>query len=214
MTFHVISIFPESVENYCGFSILKKAKLNGLADYRFYNLRDYTQDKHGKVDDKPYGGGPGMVMTVQPIVDCVNKIKENLNSRKTKIVLFKPVGEKFTNLTAKKLSKKYSDIILICGRYEGIDARVEKILKPQIVSIGDYVLTGGEIPAMVVIDAVSRQIKGVLGDNESLEENRDSHSEFFTRPEVYGKHKVPKEFLSGDPKKIKEWKESRRKIKI
>ncbi len=220
LTFHVLSIFPESVENYCGFSILKRAQEKKLVDFKFYNLRDYTNDKHGKVDDKPYGGGPGMVMTIQPIVDCVKKIKENLNTKKTKIILFKPGGEKFTNIIARKHSIKFSDIILICGRYEGIDARVEKILKPEIISIGDYVLTGGEIPAMVYIDCITRQIKGVLGDNESLEENRDSHDEFFTRPEIYEyknkskttKLKVPSEFLSGDSKKIKQWKEKQRII--
>lgn len=215
--FHVVSIFPEVVESYTNQSILKRAKEKKLADFKFYNIREYTTDKHGKVDDKPYGGGPGMVMNVDPIIRCVDKLKKKLDKKKTKIILFKPAGEKFTNSSAKKYAKKYTDIILVCGRYEGIDKRVETILRPEIVSIGDFVLTGGEIPAMVLIDATTRQIKGVLGDNESLEENRDSHDEFFTRPETYTynkkKYRVPKEFLSGNPKLIKAWKEKRRENK-
>lgn len=226
ITFHVLSIFPKMVEEYCNESILRKAKEKGLVDFKFYNIRDYTKDKHGKVDDKPYGGGPGMVMTAQPILDCVESIKNKItNKRKTKIVLFVPTSTKWTNLDAKKYSKKFTDIILICGRYEGIDYRVQKILKSKNISIGDYVLTGGEIPAMVLIDSISRQVKGVLGDFNSLEESRKNVlgeedagvEEFYTRPEILElsinnkakKYKVPEVFLSGNPKLIKQYKANR-----
>lgn len=234
LTFHVVSIFPKMVEEYCNESILKRAKGKGLVDFKFYNLRDYTKDKHGKVDDKPYGGGPGMVMNAQPILDCVGSItspqpplKGGATSAKTpkkkyKIIIFVPNAQKWTNIEAKKYAKKYTDIILLCGRYEGIDYRVQKILKAESVSVGDFVLTGGEIPAMILIDSISRQIKGVLGDFNSLEETRTNVlgeedagvEEFYTRPEVLEyknkKYKVPTVFLSGNPKLIKEYKQKRK----
>jgi len=214
--FHVLSIFPETVENYCSESILKRAKEKNLVDFKFYNIRDYTLDKHGKVDDKPYSGGPGMVMTAQPILDCVAKIKAKVkNPKKVVTVIFVPEATKWTNKDAKSYSKKYSDVILICGRYEGIDYRVNKILKAKEVSVGDYVLTGGEIPAMILIDSISRQIKGVLGKFESVEENRESTKEFYTRPEILkfkGKtYKVPPVFLSGNPKLISEYRAKSKK---
>lgn len=215
--FHVISIFPEMVKNYCGESILKRAKEKGLVEFYFYNLRDYTQDKHKRVDDKPYGGGPGMVMNAEPILRCVESIKKRVD-RTFKTIIFAPDAPVWTNTEAKKYSKKYTDVILICGRYEGIDKRVEKILKATRVSVGDFVLTGGEIPAMILIDTISRQVKGVLGDYNSLEENRTDATgarivrridEFYTRPEVLEwrskKYKVPKVFLSGNPKLINEF---------
>ncbi len=230
LTFHVVSIFPKMVEEYCNESILKKAKEKNLVDFKFYNIRDYTKDKHNKVDDKPYGGGPGMVMYAEPILDCVESIRAKtlpsgegrVGVRKFKTVIFVPTAEKWTNVEAKKYSKKYTDIILICGRYEGIDYRVQKILKAESVSVGDFVLTGGEIPAMILIDSISRQVKGVLGDFNSLEETRKNVlgdddagvEEFYTRPEILErmekgkikKYKVPPVFLSGNPKSIKEYK--------
>lgn len=216
------------VKNYCEESILKRAKEKGLVEFYFYNLRDYTLDKHKRVDDKPYGGGPGMVMNAEPILRCVEKIKRELSAdSKTKIIIFAPDAPKWNNTEAKKYSKKYTDMILICGRYEGIDKRVEKILKATRVSIGDFVLTGGELPAMILVDTISRQIKGVLGDYNSLEENRTDVlgtkitkrvDEFYTRPEVLEweitnkkgerkvkKYSVPKVFLSGNPKLINEY---------
>lgn len=229
MRFHVVSIFPDLVKKYCEESILKRAKEKGLVDFYFYNLRDFTKDKHKKVDDKPYGGGPGMVMNAQPILDCIEEIvaRFHLATKKRKIILFAPNAPKWTNIEAKKYSKKYTDIILICGRYEGIDKRVEKILKAERISVGDFVLTGGEVPAMILIDTMARQIKGVLGDHNSLEENRtdilgqkitNKVDEFYTRPEILErevvnkkgekkikKYKVPKVFLSGNPKLINEY---------
>lgn len=225
LTFHVLSIFPKMVEDYCNESILKRAKEKALVDFKFYNIRNYTTDKHGKVDDKPYGGGPGMVMNAEPILACVESIKALPGSekRKFKTIIFVPTANKWTNAEAKKYAKKYTDIILLCGRYEGIDYRVQKILKAESVSVGDFVLTGGEVPAMILIDSISRQLKGVLGDFNSLEESRknvlgevdEGIEEFYTRPEILvwknKKHKVPKVFLSGNPKLIKEYKQQKRK---
>lgn len=220
ITFHVLSIFPKIVEDYCGESILKKATEKGFVGFKFYNIRNYTKDKHNKVDDRPFGGGPGMVMNAQPILDCVNIIKSLSPSseRKFKTIVFVPNATKWTNLSAKSYSKKYTDIIIICGRYEGIDYRVQKILKAEVISVGDFVLTGGEIPAMIIIDTIARQIKGVLGDYNSLEETRKNvlgeedkgSEEFYTRPETLEfknkKYKVPQVFLSGNPKLISEYK--------
>ena len=152
-----------------------------------------------------------MLLQAEPIIDCVLKIKKSLDKKKTKskVILFTPAGKDFTNIKARNLAKKYQDIILICGRYEGIDARVVKVLKPELITVGPYVLTGGELPAMIVLDSVSRQIDGVLGRKESLEEERVSSSEVYTRPEVIEymgkKYRVPKVLVSGDHKKIEQW---------
>ena len=174
----------------------------------FYNPLDFCEPKR-RADDRPYGGGPGMVLRPELFLKAFEKIKK---TKKAKVILFSPSGKKFDTPYAKKLVKqKYTDIIMISGRYEGIDARVKKILKAEEISIGDYVLTGGELPAMVLIDSISRQIPGVLGKYESLEEERVSSSEFYTRPEILkwkGKnYRVPKVLLSGHHKKIDEWKQ-------
>lgn len=179
---------------------------------------DFCEPKR-RVDDRPYGGGPGMVLRPELFLKAFSKIKIK-NKNKTKIILFSTAGKKFTTMYAKQTAQKFTDVILISGRYEGIDARVGKILKAEEISIGDYVLTGGELPAMVLIDSISRQIPGVLGKYESLEEERISSSEVYTRPEVLkytplggGKkpkiYKVPKVLLSGNHKKINEWKKNR-----
>lgn len=213
MKFHVITIFPQAFDSYMKESIIGRAVKNKIISVKFYNPRDFTTDKswYKQVDDRPYGGGPGMVMQAEPILKAVGKIKKN---KKTKIIIFSPSGKKFTNEYAKNLAKKYTDVVMISGRYEGIDARVKKILKAEDVSIGDYVLTGGELPAMVVIDAAARQIPGVLHKSESLEESRISSSEMYTRPEVLkykGKnYKVPKVLMSGNHAKIEAWKKSRK----
>lgn len=218
MNFHIVSIFPDLVASYLSESILARAIKEKKIKVYFYNPRDFalaSKSQKGKekpylrVDDKPYGGGPGMVMEALPILKAVKKAKSKIKSRKVKTIFFAPGGEKFDTNYAKAVSKKYSDIILICGRYEGIDARVKKILKAQEVSVGDYVLTGGEIPAMILIDSISRQIEGVLGNFDSREEERIASSEVYTRPEVLEwqgkKYKVPKVLLSGNHKKIEEW---------
>jgi len=224
MRFHVITIFPNMFESYFAESIISRAIENKFIEIHTYALREYTTDKHRRVDGKPYGGGPGMVMWVDPLINCVASIskkierKSKVKSQKSKVlvVMFNPGGDMFTNVLAKKLVQGrtlYTDIIFICGRYEGIDARVKKILKAKEWSIGPYVLTGGELPAMVCIDAITRQIKGVLNDIDSLEENRVASHEIYARPEVYEykgkKYRVPKVLLSGNHKLIDEWREKR-----
>jgi tRNA (guanine37-N1)-methyltransferase len=200
-------------DSYLKESIIGRAIKNKKISINFYNPRDFIKapkNNYKPVDDKPYGGGPGMVMRAEPILKAVEKAVSKIKSKKILIINFIPTAEKFVTSDAKKISKNYTDIILISGRYEGIDARVDKILKTKKFSIGDYVLTGGELPAMILIDCISRQISGVLGKYESLEEERVSSSEVYTRPEILkyrGKnYKVPKVLLSGNHKKIEEWK--------
>jgi tRNA (guanine37-N1)-methyltransferase len=193
---------------------------------KFYDPRDFvkptkTQSEKNKpylrVDDKPYGGGPGMVMQALPVIKAVEKAVANAKrksgktkvSGKIKIVFLSPSGKQFDTQYAKETAKKYGHIIIICGRYEGIDARVKKIFKTEDVSVGPFVLTGGELAAMIMIDSISRQIEGVLGDFNSLEETRVASSDVYTRPEVLTyknkKYKVPKVLLSGNHKAIETW---------
>lgn len=219
MRFHVITIFPNMLDSYLAESILSRAIASNLIEVKTYALREYTTDKHRRVDGRPYGGGPGMVMWVQPIIHCVAEIKTELMKRKKekkltiKTIIFSPGGELFSNTIAKKIVKRYSDIIFICGRYEGIDARVKKILRAEEWSIGPYVLTGGELPAMVCIDTISRQIKGVLHDEHSREETRTASHEMYARPEIFTyafkKYKVPKVLLSGNHKLIDEYRKQK-----
>lgn len=225
MRFHIITIFPDIFDSYLNESIIGRAIKNKLIFVKFYNPRDFIKapkNNYRPVDDKPYGGGPGMVMRAEPILKAIKKVISKIkNKKKILIINFIPSAEKFTTSYAKTISKKYADIILICGRYEGIDARVDKILRQaqdkflkfQQLSIGDYVLTGGEIPAMILVDCVSRQIKGVLGKYESLEEERISSSEVYTRPEILKyknkNYKVPKILLSGNHKLIENWKQKK-----
>ncbi len=249
MRFHIITILPESFDSYLKESIIGRAIKNKLIKIDLYNPRDFASPAklqrsrvkadgwfYKQVDDKPYGGGPGMIMQAEPILKAVDKIMTKITKRfsrsseggqpdtrksssnlqsKVKIVIFAPSAKKFTNTTAQNFSKKYTDIILICGRYEGIDARVKKILKAEEISIGDYVVTGGELPAMILVDCISRQIKGVLNKQESLEEGRTAGSAIYTRPEVLnykGKnYKVPKVLTSGNHALIEEWKRKNNK---
>ena len=214
MHFHVITIFPEVCKAYTDAGVLgrgqkthkgKGAKVRGKKiEVSYYNPRDFSTNKHHKVDERPYGGGPGMVMTAEPILKAVEKAI----GRKAgaKVLIMSPRGKTFDQTMAKVLAKKYKHLVLISGRYEGIDARVKKILKADEVSVGDYVLTGGELPALTVIDAVSRNIKGVLGTFESLEDERVTSGETYTRPEILEyrkkKYKVPEVLVEGDHKKI------------
>jgi len=240
MNFHIITIFKETFDSYLRESIIGRAIEQKKIKVSFYNPRDFikipkgiqrkVQNNYKPVDGRPYGGGPGMVMKAESIIHAIEKAISKIKSKdknKVLIINFIPSEEKFTTEFAKKVSKKYTDVILICGRYEGIDARVFKIIKNlkfkiKNLSIGDYVLTGGELPAMVIIDCVSRQIPGVLGKFESLEEERVSSSEVYTRPEILkypfgntqGKksknYKVPKVLLSGNHALIKKWKLSKK----
>jgi tRNA (guanine37-N1)-methyltransferase len=208
MKFHFLTIFPEMISAYIQEAMLKRAKDKKLADYAVINIRDYSKDRHSKTDLKPYGGGPGMVMTAEPILRAYGKLKIK-KTGKTKVIMLSPSGKMFTNDIAKKFVRNYTDIVFVCGRYEGVDDRVRKALKADEYSIGEYVLTGGELPALVMTDAIVRQIKGVLGDQESLEEARIASPRVYTRPEtlVYkGKnYKVPKVLVGGHHKKIEEW---------
>ncbi len=216
MNFHIITIFPEMFDSYLKESIIGRAIENKVISIKFYNPRDFIKapkNNYKPVDDKPYGGGPGMVMRAEPILQAVEAVQKKLKNKKSvklKVILFSPAGKKFDTSYAKVSAKKYTDIVLISGRYEGIDARVQKILKAEEISIGDYVLTGGELPAMVLIDSISRQVKSVLGKYESLEEERVSSSEVYTRPEILKyknkNYRVPKVLLSGNHAKIEEWK--------
>jgi tRNA (guanine37-N1)-methyltransferase len=245
MKFHIVTLFPEMFDSYLKESILGRAIKEKKISVSFVNPRKYVSGKYKKVwpdgnvslqvDDRPYSGGPGMVMMAEPIIKAVESILKQIknyelriNNKKSKskevkpltghrgltskilIVNFVPSAEKFTTDLAKNFTKKYTDVIMICGRYEGIDARIDKILKTKKLSIGDYVLTGGEIPAMVLIDSISRQVQGVLGNFDSREEERVSSSEIYTRPEVLihnkKKYKVPAVLLSGNHKYIEEWK--------
>ncbi len=208
MNFHIITLFPESFDSYINASIIGRAINDKKIRIKFYNPRDYMTRPKDRVDKKPYGGGPGMVLEALPIVKAIAKAKGT--KKKVKISFMSPGGEKFTNEIAHTAVEKFTDIIIICGRYEGIDERVNKIFKTEKISIGDYVVTGGELPAMIMIDTMARQIPGVLGNFDSVEENRISTNAVYTRPEklVYkGKaYKVPKVLLSGNHAKIDEWK--------
>ena len=204
MRFDIITIFPNIFKSYFSESIIKRAQKKGLIKIKIHNLRDYTSDKHKTVDDKPYGGGPGMIFKLEPIYKAVSNLKKSkVKSQKLKVILFSPKGKKFNQKMAKRFSK-LDRLIMICGRYEGADERVAKYIVDEEISVGDYVLTGGEIPAMIVVDAVSRFIPGVLGKHESLEEIKGSYP-VYTRPEKFGKWGVPKVLLSGNHKKIDEW---------
>ncbi len=228
MHFHIITLFPESFDSYLAESIIGRAIKSKLIKISFYNPRDFVTGKYKKVwpdgnvsrvvDDRPYGGGPGMIMRAEPVLKAVDKAltkisKTKAKKPKVKIIFFSPSGKLFDTEYAKTNAAKYTDVVMISGRYEGIDARVQKILKPEDVSIGNYVLTGGELPAMILIDCMSRQIPGVLGNFDSREEERVSSPEFYTRPEVLEwkkkKYAVPEVLKSGDHKKIEEWKRSK-----
>jgi len=218
-TFHIITLFPDSFGSYLGESILKRAIEDKKIRVRFYNPRDFAANKWHRVDQRPYGGGPGMVIEALPVIKAIEKAikksKLKTQSSKLKIIFFSPSGKQLTNEYADKIGRSYSDIVLVCGRYEGIDARVKKAFKMEEVSVGPFVLTGGELPAMLVIDSVARRIPGVLGDINSLEESRVASPDVYTRPEVIEykgkKYRVPKILLSGNRAKIDEWKT--RKIK-
>lgn len=186
-------------------SIVKRAQAKKKVSIHIHDLRDYTENKHRKVDDRPFGGGPGMVMTVQPITDAIKKIK---GRRKAKVILLCPTGKPFTQQKAKKLGK-FKNLILVCGHYEGVDERVQSQVIDESISIGDYVLTGGELPAMVLVDCLTRLVPGVLGKAESLEEESFEHNllEYpqYTRPANFRGKRVPNVLLSGNHSAVKKW---------
>lgn len=220
--FHVISLFPESIEPYLTSSIIGRAIKEKKIRISFYNPKDYPErsrrairrSQDDRVDRRPYGGGPGMVLRPEPILRAAQKALRQAQGKSAEKIFFGTDGKLFDELDAKKLAKK-KDVLFICGHYEGVDARVQKILKAKKVSVGPYVLTGGELPAATLIDAISRHIPGVLGKAESLEASRVSSPEVYTRPEVLEwkgkKYRVPKVLLTGNHAKIDEWKRSRRR---
>lgn len=210
--FDLITIFPGVVEPYVHASILGRAQKTGLIEVHAHDLRDWTTDKHHTVDDTPYGGGAGMVMKVEPFEKALKKIKRRL--KKTRVIITSASGKTFTQADAQRLSQ-YDQVIFLCGRYEGIDHRVEEHLADESFSIGNYVLTGGELPALVMTDAIARLIPGVI-EAQSLE--TESHSEEgyleypqYTKPEEYKGWKVPEVLLSGNHKKIEEWRKQQGK---
>ncbi len=210
MHFHIITLFRNAFDSYLSESILKRAIEDKKIKVSFYNPRDFVKDKWKRIDRPPYAGGPGMVIQAEPVIAAVAKAMAGRRKQDVKIIFLSPSGKQFTNSYASKTAKKYKNIIIICGRYEGIDARVKKVFKTDEVSIGPFVLTGGELPAMVILDAMARQVRGVLGNFDSLEECRTSVSDVYTRPETFiykGKsYRVPKVLLSGHRAKIDKWK--------
>ncbi len=209
--FHIISLFPETMQAYLNDSIIGRAQEKKLIRVDYYNPRTYTKDKFARVDQRPYGGGPGMVLQAEPYLKAIEKAKGKRKA-KVKTVFFAPDGVQFTNALARTWVKKYDEIIFISGRYEGIDARVKRILRPEVVTVGPYVLTGGELPAMICVDAMTRQIPGVLGDFTSLEEERTASPDSYTRPDILlwkkKKYAVPEVLKTGNHKRIEEWRQS------
>lgn len=236
MIFHIITIFPHIFDSYFNEGILKRAQKKGFIKIKIHNLRDFTKDKRRTVDDRPFGGGPGMVLKVEPIYKALDSIKQKTKKiypeqsqrgKKQKTILLSAKGEKFNQKMAKRFSK-LDEIILICGRYEGVDERVAKYIADKEISIGDYILSGGELGAMVIIETVARLISGVLGNPQSIEERRNLSTKtyplestsgypVYTRPAVFKpkpgiRWKVPKMLLSGNHKKIESWRKKHIKM--
>ena len=216
MIFDVLTLFPKMIDNYCGYSILKRAVENNVLQVNTINPRDFTLDKHKKVDDTPYGGGAGMVLMAQPYVDAYESVKKQENSI---TVMLSPQGTPLDDKLVNDLAK-YDQIVMLCGHYEGFDERIRDIIKPMEISIGDFVLTGGELPALCLIDAVSRKIEGTLGKIESADEDSFSNGllEYpqYTKPREYRGMKVPEVLLNGNHKEINEFRmqESLKRTKI
>ncbi len=222
MKFDIITIFPNFFENFKNEALIARAQKKKLVVINCHNLRDWTDDNHKTVDGKPYGGGVGMVLMVEPIMKAVKDMKRKSKTKKIKTVVFSPKGKKFNQAVARKFSK-LDQIIMICGRYEGIDERVSKYIADEEISIGDYVLFGGEVPAMVIMEAVTRLLPGAVGKQQSIEDEsfketggivKDQIKKFleyphYTRPDAIKINdrvrKVPEVLLSGNHKKIEEW---------
>ena len=215
--FDIITIFPDIFDSYLNESLIRRAQKNKLIDVRVHDLRDFSFDKRQRVDDRPFGGGPGMAIKIEPIQRAVSSIKYQVSRKKVKLktrtILFSIRGKKFDSKVAQRLVK-YDRLILICGRYEGVDERVADYVADEEISMGDYVLSGGELPALILTEAVSRFLPGFLGKFESLEEIKGSYP-VYTQPSVFTpskskkKWEVPKILLSGDHKKIEEWRKGR-----
>lgn len=217
--FDIITIFPDIFDSYFKESLIQKAQKKGLVKIKVHDLRKWAKDRHKTVDDRPFGGGFGMVMKVGPIYKAVKKLKNlpaGRQGKNSKVVLFTPRGKKFNQKLAYNFSK-IKHIIMICGRYEGVDERVAKKIADIELSIGDYVLMGGEIPAMAVIESISRLIPGALGKEDMIKERTTKEKGFieqaqYTRPEEFQGWRVPKVLLSGNHKEIEEWRKKHRKV--
>ena len=228
MRFDILTIFPEAFESYFNTSIIKRAQAKKLLKINIFNLRKWTKNKHQTVDDRPYGGGAGMIFTLEPIFKALKDLKKHQKQVKTRVILFSLKGKKLTQKKLEQL-KKYDRLILICPHYEGVDERVAKYLVDEEISIGDYILTGGELPAMILVDAITRLIPGAIKEESLKEESFSSlliknlklkiknlYYEYpqYTRPEVFYPYplkknawRVPKVLLSGNHQKIKQWRE-------
>ena len=213
MRFDVLTLFPDMIESHCSYSILKRAIESGVIDVKTVNPRDFTIDKHKKVDDTPYGGGAGMVLMAQPYVDAYESVEQVENSI---TIMLSPQGEPMCEQVVRELSH-YDQIICLCGHYEGFDERIREIIKPREISLGDFVLTGGELPALCLIDAVSRKIEGTLGKIESAEDDSfsDGLLEYpqYTKPREYRGLKVPEVLLNGNHKEIDTFRQEQRLIR-
>ncbi|GAA0228786.1 tRNA (guanosine(37)-N1)-methyltransferase TrmD [Metaclostridioides mangenotii] len=211
MRFHIMTLFPDIFTSYMNESIMKRAVEKEIIEVHVYNIRDYSENKHKKVDDYPFGGGAGMVMTPQPIYDTYRHIIDEFDITDPKVIYLTPKGRVFKQPIAEELSTD-EDVILLCGHYEGVDQRIIDLIVTDEISIGDYVLTGGELPALIMIDAISRLIPGVLNQNESFEEEsfKDDLLEYphYTRPREFKGLKVPDVLLSGNHKNIDKWRNS------
>lgn len=211
MRFDVLTLFPGILTGYLGQSLMKLAIERGLIDVQLHNIRDWAHNKHNTVDDRPFGGGPGMVLKVEPVVECVEAVR-GMAADAGHLIMLSPQGRRLDQATVEELATK-PRLLLLCGRYEGFDERVKQILEPDEISIGDYILGGGEVASLVIIDAVARLIPGVLGDEES--NRQDSFSgerrwlEFaqYTRPREYRGLTVPDVLLSGNHEEIARWRE-------
>jgi tRNA (guanine37-N1)-methyltransferase len=209
MRFDVLTLFPEILSGYLGQSLLKLAIERGLIEVHLHNIRDWAKDKHRTVDDRPYGGGPGMILKVEPVVECVEAVRSQ-SADVGHLVMLTPSGRRLTQPIVEQLAG-HKRLLLLCGRYEGFDDRVRQILVPEEISIGDYVLGGGEVPAMVVIDAVARLVPGVLGDERSPRDDSFSgqdrllESAQFTRPREFRGLGIPEVLLGGNHEEIARW---------
>lgn len=209
MRFDVVTLFPEMFEGYLGEGLLSKAISKGLIEVHLHSLRQWATRKHQKVDDRPYGGGPGMLLQVEPVVTCVESVQA-MDSRPAELILLSPQGERLRQPMVEQFSA-LPRMILICGRYEGFDHRIIEILKPRQVSLGDFVLNGGEVAAMAIIDSVMRLVPGTLGDEQSAQLDSFSfdHSGLeypqYTRPREYRGHVVPEVLLNGHHEEIEKW---------
>lgn len=212
MRIDVVTAFPGMVETPLGFSIVRRARDAGLIDVRVHDLRDYTHDRHKKVDDTPYGGGGGMVLMPGPLFAAVEALRADGPAEGTRTILFCPQGRRYDQETARRLAGG-TRLILLCGRYEGVDERVREHLADESISIGDYILTGGEIPALVVIDSITRLLPGALGGVDATAHDTFSEGMFdfpqYTRPADFRGHKVPDVLLSGDHARIEAWRRER-----